>query len=216
MDIKEFIEKDINNIWGKFNEYEFTNIPPLAIKEVFCENSILFIGLNPSLSNNEFNRLNYNQVNQLEFYPNHRKIDKPHKYFNKFIEISKNTILEWDHLDLLYIRETKQSKILDILKTKKGIDFIYQQLKITKKIIEHLIETERPKMFVVNNTLSRVFLGKDKNDWLGFNFRWDNEIGTYTYKNIPFFFSSMLTGQRALDIGSFERLVWHINHIKNK
>lgn len=27
---------------------------------------------------------------------------------------------------------------------------------------------------------------------------------------IPLFFSGMLTGQRALDNGSFERLKWHI------
>lgn len=48
------------------------------------------------------------------------------------------------------------------------------------------------------------------------DFKWDEELGTYTYKNNPFFFSSMLTGQRALDNGSFERLVWHIKKVKSK
>jgi len=49
MDIEKFIENDINDIWEQFENLGFANIPPLAIKEVFCENSILFIGLNPSL-----------------------------------------------------------------------------------------------------------------------------------------------------------------------
>ncbi len=70
-------------------------------------------------------------------------------------------------------------------------------------------------MVVVNNTLSREFLGKN-NAWLNYNFEENENIGTQTYKNIPFFFTSMLTGQRALDIGSFERLIWHINYIKKK
>jgi len=35
-------------------------------------------------------------------------------------------------------------------------------------------------------------------------------------KNVPIFFTSMLTGQRALDNGSFERLIWHINFVLGK
>jgi len=43
-------------------------------------------------------------------------------------------------------------------------------------------------------------------------FEWNDEYGTFFLEgtNIPFFFSSMFTGQRALDNGSFERLIWHI------
>jgi hypothetical protein len=31
-------------------------------------------------------------------------------------------------------------------------------------------------------------------------------------ENIPIFFTSMLTGQRALDKGSYARLIWHIKY----
>jgi len=57
---------------------------------------------------------------------------------------------------------------------------------------------------------------KKYSDFIGYDFIWDEELGTYTYKNNPFFFTSMLTGQRALDNGSFKRLIWHINFVKNK
>ena len=33
-------------------------------------------------------------------------------------------------------------------------------------------------------------------------------------EDIPIFFTSMLSGQRALDLGSFDRLIWHINFIR--
>ena len=45
----------------------------------------------------------------------------------------------------------------------------------------------------------------------------DDKIGTYKItlneKSVPVFFSSMLTGQRALDKGSFERLKWHVKNV---
>ena len=50
-------------------------------------------------------------------------------------------------------------------------------------------------------------------------FTFDNNLGTYRIVNhpnlndTPIFFTSMLTGQRALDLGSYERLVWHIGFV---
>ena len=42
----------------------------------------------------------------------------------------------WQHLDLLFLRETSQNSINEIIQTKEGIDFVYKQLMISKKIIE--------------------------------------------------------------------------------
>jgi len=215
VNIKLLIEKELNELWEKYSEFEFTNIPPLAPKEIYTKDSILFIGLNPSLSKTEIERIKNNSVKEMEFYENHRNSNEIHRYFKKFVIISENTGLSWEHLDLLYIRETQQNKVKEILKTENGKNFIFEQLKISDKIMQHIIEFEKPKMVVVNNTLSREFLGKN-NHWLNYNFEPNENIGTQTYKNIPFFFTSMLTGQRALDIGSFERLIWHINYIKEK
>ena len=58
-----------------------------------------------------------------------------------------------------------------------------------------------------------VWLG----DWIKFEF--DKTIGTYVVnepkelKGTKIFFTSMLSGQRALDLGTRERLVWHIAEV---
>lgn len=93
---------------------------------------------------------------------------------------------------------------------------------------KEIIEEAKPQIIVVANTTARLFFGKDKNIekdvniWLNYDFEFDNLIGTHRIKtegnlfNTPVFFTSMLSGQRAMDNGSFERLQWHINFVLNK
>jgi hypothetical protein len=218
LEIEDLISKKLVEIWDEFSENEFAQIPPLSVSEIPC-NSIIFIGLNPSLSENERIRLIENDV-KIEFYKHNFHKENNHKYFHKFIDIAAQTNHTWGHFDLLYIRETKQNNVLKLIADKQGLDFIYKQLILSKSILEKIIVETNPKLFIVNNTLSRKFLGKDKIDnknvWLDLDFIWDKKIGTYRYKNIPFYFTSMLTGQRALDLGSYERLIWQIKLITEK
>jgi hypothetical protein len=108
------------------------------------------------------------------------------------------------------------------LKRKEGLLFLHEQLMVSKLVIEEILNKGQPTIFVVNNTLAREFLGKDRpvnysqdqKHWLDYRFEWKDEVGTYFYKGSPFFFTSMLTGQRALDKGSLERLIWHITFVK--
>ena len=139
------------------------------------------------------------------------------KYFNKFIEIKEYCNTDWSHWDLLYVRESKQLRILNSSINLDFQRFINQQLEISKQVINAVA----PKIIVVCNTMARDIL-KNKENPCGYNVLFDNEIGTYrikddsTLNNVPIFFSGMLTGQRALDIGSFERLKWHINWVLSK
>ncbi len=122
---------------------------------------------------------------------------------------------------MLFLRETNQKYIDTICKNyPEGLNFIWQQLLVTKEILEEL----SPKVIIVSNTKARLFLGKerikDRNIWLGYDFVFDDEIGTDRIMNkdsklygIPVFFTSMLSGQRAIDNGSFERLKWHIKRV---
>jgi hypothetical protein len=212
LEIENLISGKLTELWAEFGENDFAKIPPLSVSEI-PKNSIIFIGLNPSLSENERTRLLQSDV-KIEFYKHNSEKENNHKYFHKFIEIAKETKQTWGHFDLLYIRETKQENVAKFMGTEQGLDFIFKQIEISKSILEKVIAETNPKLFIVNNTLSRKFLGKDKknnnNIWMDLNFVWDNNIGTYRYKNIPFYFTSMLTGQRALDIGSYERLIWQI------
>ncbi len=108
---------------------------------------------------------------------------------------------------------------------KVGLDFIWKQIEISREIIEKA----KPKIIVVNNTLARDFFGINKSEdrtqsvWMGYDFKFDYEIGTHRIignkelktdlTGTPVIFTSMLTGQRALDNGSFERLTWHIDFV---
>jgi hypothetical protein len=54
---------------------------------------------------------------------------------------------------------------------------------------------------------------------MGYEFEFDEKLGTDRIITkgdlfgIPIFFSSMLSGQRALDTGSEKRLIWHIKRV---
>jgi hypothetical protein len=217
MNIKNLIENDLLNLWEN-NKSKFGNYPLYSVDEV-PENAVIFIGLNPSLSEKDRAERIEQTENKHFFYSN---TNQEHKYFARFIEIADKVGAEWGHIDLLYMQETQQKKINDLRTQKEGIVFLCDQLQISKKVIEEIISTANPQLFVVNNTLARRFLGKDRigdtDIWMGLDFgkEIDKEIGTYRYKNIPFFFTSMLTGQRALDNGSFERLIWQIEFVLNK
>jgi len=124
----------------------------------------------------------------------------------------------------MVFRETDQKFIESFLyKENQGVQFIMDQIELAKRRIEHI----QPKIIVVSNALARKFMGKDRfssndkehNVWMDFKFKFDEEkgtdkiIGSPPLPNTHVFFTSMLTGQRALDNGSRERLIWHINQL---
>ena len=221
MNIRSLIEADLIELKKKYQSTPFGEYPLLAVEDV-PNDGILFVGLNPSIPEKERKETMHSEGISL-FY-SHDKANG-HPYFRRFIEVAENitestkTEINWGHIDLLYMRVTNQGKIGDLVWGKgkeKGREFIEDQLKISKRVLTEIIDKANPKVIVVNNSLAREFLGleaseDDKKDvWLGFQFDWDKEIGTYTHKGIPVFFTSMLTGQRALDNGSYKRLIWHI------
>lgn len=220
-DLKEIIEKSVNDLWEKYSNEPFCEVGPLANDHI-PPTGIIFIGINPSLSDSDKQLLKKEKPKSCQFYSLDPNSENNHKYFRKFKDIAERTNSNWGHLDLLYVRETNQGKVKSLLKTSKGVDFIYQQCMITKQVLDSLIDENEPRIFVVNNTMARELLGRyrKKNEakgsehWIGYDFVWDDDIGTYKYKGCPFFFSSMLTGQRALDLGSYDRLVWQINRTK--
>lgn len=200
---KEF-GSEIRKIWNedKFDSIEFKN-RGFAVQNDIEQNSLMFIGINPS----------YNGVPGNLFYENSH--GETHKYFKKFIEISSEVGLKWSHLDLLFVRETDQKKIKQCGTNELGHLFFDKQLKISKKIIE----VTKPKIIVVNNTYARDLMNSESFTTPKYNFKFDDNIGTERIVNnenlegVPVFFTSMLTGQRALDLGSYKRLIWHIKYV---
>ncbi len=220
LDIKMFFDEKIRGI---LENPDFQNLPYIdrgfASIGSIKKDSILFIGLNPSYTDDS-------KISGVGYYNLEQEGNTYKRYFKKFEDLSKRQ--EWGHLDLLFVRETKQENIDNIMHQEHGVSFIWEQLKVTNEI---LIQT-RPKVIIVCNTKARHFLGKDmekKNNnepekwvWLGYNFKFDEQIGTHRITNensplkgTPVFFTSMLSGQRALDNGSFERLEWHVKFTIN-
>jgi len=119
-------------------------------------------------------------------------------------------------LDIFYLRETSQNSVKDLLKRETSRDFLNKQWVLTKSILDALLQGSEKRIVVVSNAFARDIIMSNVNGLSeGYPLEFDEKIGTYTYKNTIFFFTSMLTGQRALDKGSFERLIWQINFIKN-
>lgn len=183
---------------------------------------ILFLGINPSYNGGEMEK---------HFYK--RKQAVGHYYFKSFqtiadaLKVKYNREITWTHTDLLVFRETNQNYIRDVLfKNEDGRKFICAQLEIAKEIIEFV----NPKIIVVSNTQVRQLLGyerwynkaaeREENVWMDYHFKMDEKLGTPKLRsdnnpsfNPYTFFTSMLSGQRALDIGTKERLIWHLNFI---
>ena len=203
--IKENFKTRIDEIWNNrmFENIDFLN-RGYAVQDEIIVNSILFIGINPSFTGK------YLENTKSDFYHNEQE-GEVYSYFKKFQDISKKTGIAWSHLDLLYVRETKQKNVENIFSNENGKLFITKQLELSKTIIEQ----SKPKVIVVSNTFARRLFNID------FEVEFDENIGTYKIqneelKNTPVFFTSMLTGQRAMDLGSYERLVWHIKEVLRK
>lgn len=202
--VKKKFGDEIRKIWdeAKYDSIESKN-RGFAIQDDIEYNSLMFIGINPS----------YNGIPGNLFYNNSH--GETHKYFKKFIEISSEVGLNWSHLDLLFLRETNQKEVKSLGENNLGHVFYDEQLKIAKKIIE----TTKPKIIVVNNTYARDLLLSQSFTTPKYDFEFDENIGTERIVNneilnkVPIFFTSMLTGQRALDLGSYKRLIWHIKYV---
>ncbi len=209
--IKERYAERLNQLW---NDGAFSRLPFLqrgyAVPDEVSVGALMFIGMNPSYK--------ASHGEESFFYPVHGEKGRLHPYFRKFTYIADAAGMTWTHLDLLYVRETNQQNLRDLCEDAVGRQFAGKQFAISKEIIEQA----RPRILVVNNAYACRWLTDKNFNPAAFDVRWDEEIGTYRIaghsllEGTPVFFSSMLTGQRALDSGSFERLNWHIRFVGQK
>lgn len=223
--------RKILNLWKKNGTLEETKITPFLHHELY-KNAVLFIGINPSYSKKQilkaFKRINgyekyLKNIDEYYSFKNYDKFKKDHKnydiirraenrseinkaqYFDKFNDLAKQVDSEWEHIDLFNIRLTKQKEVKKL--SKANSDFFEQQAKINLELLNPL----KPKIIIVVNALASKII-KER-----FNFIFNEKLGTYTIsisnKVIPVFFSGMLSGQRALDIETLERLKWHLRFV---
>jgi uracil-DNA glycosylase len=221
---KSTLESKYTKIFEDHRGNEFDHILERKIGVHYDEDEqeadILFVGINPS----------YMGADKDTHFFFDRTSKNP--YFNA-LERMRDAVdksLKWTHIDILVFKETDQKYIEELFKKPSGVEFIFKQIELAKKRLEHI----KPKVILVANTKARQFMGKDRiifkdekrpheNVWMGLNFEFDEELGcdvirasNETPKELegtPVFFSSMLSGQRALDRGSWERLAWQIRRV---
>lgn len=202
---KEIFGHKIESLWENkdFNiEHQFKSIKErgFAIQNKIYFESIMFIGINPSYNDKTGpDGYRYYDTNFIASYP----------YFKEFSNVSHKIGAPWSHLDIVFIRETNQKIIQNLNKDETPIfwNFLQKQYTISKEIITY----SKPIAIVICNAFASEWIRKDESIRKEF----DNELGTYRIigsklDGIPLFFSGMLTGQRSLDKGSRERLIWHI------
>lgn len=222
--MKNLLQEKYNSIWQNYADSSFQHLLERGHAFHFDDDEkhsdVLFVGINPSFGKEDAH-CNYTfdrNASANYFLPFHL-INNTLKKVPYSIES-----LRWTHLDILAFRETNQKYIDTILKDSKGISFIYEQVEIAKQRIIRI----QPKVIVVCNTKARELMGKDRltdskgrehGVWMDFNYSFDPEQGSYRIKDVPelkdthVLFSSMLSGGRALDLGSRERLIWQIGRI---
>jgi len=210
IDAQKLFESKLISIWDEATKHQI----PFADRGFrfptnLVTDSILFIGINPSYNIGVSHKAYFNS-----FYSLNQQGDN-HRYFKKFEDIAIHTANNWTHIDLFFYQETAQKSFYDILENENGKDFLRQQIQISKELMIHI----KPKLIVVANTLARDLMLNEHDLGVNFfDFKFNEALGTYQISNTelkdtPIFFTSMLTGQRALDNGSFERLKWHIKNV---
>lgn len=211
---KSVFEKQFDKLWNDAisNGISMADRGYSAQDEINFD-SLLFVGCNPSYDGISHVDKSENKVGV--FYKNADVINRRPilRYFTKFPILADAANLNWHHIDLFFVRETNQDIFKSLFdKGEMEKTFLFQQRKISTEIIER----SKPKIIVVVNAHAAEIFRHI------FPLEFDNKIGTYRVKghqsleNTPVFLSGMLTGQRALDNGSFDRLKWHIQFVLEK
>ena len=119
---------------------------------------------------------------------------------------------DYEHVDIFFLRETNQTEVKKVIfdKGESLNEFAKAQIKLSFKIIE---ETKPKVILVINALASKIYYNEFlHNQNINENGYYFTNIGR---RKIPTFLSGMLTGQRALDNYSLERLGWHIKQVIN-
>lgn len=223
----EQINSKIVTLWNKYFQNDAEVYAPMFYDE-FKKGGLLFVGMNPSFSERGFKTIlkgtEYENVDPTSFFKWQNISSKPeligdcikvenHAYenyklfFARPAEIAKEVGLDWQHIDLFLYKETSQADFKRRVMDGDSLnEFALEQIALFEEVLL-MIE---PKCIIVANAFASQLL----RDHIKNELQWDTERGFHWFvrggKKIPMFFSSMLSGQRALDRWSYERLKWQV------
>ena len=166
------IKKPLEAIWAN-PKYQGFPIGNFIYPKFIETDSILFIGINPSLVKSQKPNEPYELEESVKNIP----------YFKKMKELANECGTSWAHLDLFYFVHTSEKKIFEIVKNENGAEFLLEQLRITND----LIKAVKAKVIVVCNALAASFLGRYPNRKISKNIKLD-----YQYKFDEYLFFSVV------------------------
>ena len=193
-----------------------------CVSGYFCKNqpNLLFIGFNPAYNEKT------DSVTGINIFENRNSNLYP-TYFSKFDDLCEATLgkpnkSNWTSLDVLSIRSTDQKSIEKEIDANPVFnDFCFEQVELFKKVLDHVVTDSKPKAIIVCSARARSLLMtkplQSKAPLIDLK-SWDEKKGVFYYQSsksekTPVIFTSMLSGQRALDLGSYCSLAWHIRNI---
>jgi hypothetical protein len=194
---------------------------PLQYPEM-TSRKLLFVGLNPSNSSDSKLLTLAPDETDLESTDRARDIlhreervmgmhgGKLHKYFGQFHRFQGPD--NWNHVDLLAVRHTNQSELAGALALRAHDAFQNGFVAAQIEVCLELSASLEPQAVVVVNALASEILHEwlTKTKDLAFDSKVGYHLANLGSRKVPWFFSGMLTGQRALDTFSLKRLIWHV------
>ena len=216
----EKINSKIIALWNKYFQNDTEVYAPMFYND-FKGGGLLFVGMNPSFSERGFKTIlkgtEYEKIDPVLFFKWSHISSSPDlisdcitvenyayenykPFFARPIEISREVGLDWQHIDLFLYKETSQSDFKKRIMDRDSLnEFALEQI----TLFEEALLMIEPKCIIVANAFSSQLLREHiKGDLL-----WDTERGFHWFtkggRKIPMLFSSMLSGQRALDRWSY-------------
>lgn len=233
MNFEEWYNLEALKIWEEFESEKKFKLMPLLLGSYNANADILFVGMNPSYNKPSMDKYFQSQncidilrgiqsdflfawkgddfnsriekVKKWEHEAN-KGVYKP--YFGKFDSFTKSCGFDeksWAHLDLFLMRGTQQKEEVKLVfeKNKKLNSFGERQINL---LLEAINKNKHKFIVVFNAQASHIISEKIGNINLESKFKFNGKF---------FFFSSMLTGQRALDKFSEKRLAKEIRECIN-
>jgi hypothetical protein len=223
----DYYTKAAIDIFRDYIKEENQDLRPLVpqIYPQLKRRAILFVSLNPSFNEkwlktiiedipNSGEPAQYFLWDNLNAFLNHasdieQTARRKYPFFTQFNRIAAQAECEAEHIDLYFYRETDQKKFKELVADAKYWDFWRRQLELAKQLMTDL----NPRVVVVPNAYaSQVFMDQFE----VFPKTIDPDVNTGYHhilldgRKVPLFLCSMLSGQRALDVFSRQRLSWHI------
>lgn len=228
---EEEINATLRDLW--FNCFstnkwptEFPRLWPMQYPRM-PRNAVLFVGLNPSdaESAEEFRLSAPDELRSVQHVERVVQRERAfiyggdgrdqYAYYRPFARLAA-PVGDWAYLDLLPVRHRSQKQVKQFLRLDKTDwhPLAHEWLRASAQLLTDL----RPVAIVVVNALAADLLLR----WFERQHRpaeFDKLECVYRFRlgerEIPAFMAGMLTGQRALDRYSRERLAWHIRrHFK--